>query len=227
MLKEVVEEIVRKKELKDIDRDFVSKIVEKEFGGVDLENKKGKKYKEKFKRVREKLRKAYGVFKEVREKRGERVYDEIFDRIGEVKSVLDIGCGLSSLDFPFDKYKVKYYACDISKKDVEKIRGEVSKAFVFDLVYGNYSKLPKADVCFCFKVLEGLEYFEKGISERVLDKIRGKWIVVSFAKKSLGGKKIKKQGRSWFRKVLKKKGLGYDIFNSDEEIFFIIKIKKS
>ncbi|MBU1204129.1 MAG: methyltransferase domain-containing protein [Nanoarchaeota archaeon] len=241
MIENIVQDLVGKKELRDIDRNFVRKIVEKEFGeflgcgSVDYGRlKRNREFRKKFKEVREVLRKVYGMFRQVREKRVVGVYDEIFKRIGRVKSILDVGCGLGPLDFPFDKYGVKYYACDISKGDVEAIKDIVeknggkggSRAFVFDLVFGDYSKLPEADVCFCLKVLESLEEVEKGISEKLLKGLRCKWVVVSFAKRSLGGRKvIKKQGRVWLMRSLNKLGWKWEVFNSGDEIFFVIRKK--
>lgn len=153
----------------------------------------------------------------------------IFERIGKARSVLDMGCGLAPLDFPFKKHKIDYYACDISRSDIEKAnelvrKGLVKKAFVFDMVYGDYSKLPEVDACFLFKVLEGLNMAEKDISERIFRKLKCRWIVASFAKKSIGGRKeIKKQGRVWLMKLLNRMKWKYEILNSDDEIFFVIK----
>lgn len=220
-IKEIVGKLISKRELKDIDESFVQRIVEKSFSGEEDK----REFRQKFKEVRKMLRRVYGMFRQVREKRGSEVYEKVFEKVGKVKSVLDLGCGLSALDFPFDKYKVRYYGCDISKKDVERVRDVegVEKVLVFDLVFGDYSKLPEADVCFCFKVLEGMELVEKGSAERLLKSLRCKNIVVSFAKRSLGGRKvIKKQGRVWFMKLLNKLGWGYEIFNTREEIFFVV-----
>jgi hypothetical protein len=252
MNQDIAEKLAGKKELRDIDRGFLLKVVSKIFEGSDTEGERRRKFKE----MRRLLRKIYGMFRQVREKRGGEVYEEIFKRIGEVKSVLDVGCGRSPLDFPFKKHKIEYYACDISREDVEEVGKVVDEAFLFDLVFGNYSRLPKADACFCFKVLEGLEDVkemirkecngkrkgeeredsggnegkeegvanETSVSERVLKGVRCRWVVVSFARKSLGGgKNIRKQGRVWFMKLLNGLGWHYEIFNSEDEIFFVIK----
>ena len=48
--------------------------------------------------------------------------------------------------------------------------------------------------------------------------------MVSFATQSLGGKKmIKKERRSWFEKLAKRQGYGYETFEIANEIFYILK----
>ena len=49
-------------------------------------------------------------------------------------------------------------------------------------------------------------------------------IIVSFAKKALGGKvTIRKKGRSWFRRILNELGYKYEILDIGDEIFYVIK----
>ena len=97
--------------------------------------------------------------------------------------------------------------------------------FDFNLVDESYTKLPKADVCFLFKTLESLEQVKRNISESIIRDLNCDWIVVSFSKKSMSGKKIQKKGRSWFRGILKKLNLHCSIFDVGHEIFFVIKRK--
>ena len=87
----------------------------------------------------------------------------------------------------------------------------------------NYNKLPEVDIIFLFKVLESLEYFKRNVSKEIIQKLKTKYIIVSFDKKSLSGKEIRKKGRSWFRRILSELNLSYEVFDYGDEIFFVIK----
>jgi len=196
-----VEKIRRKRELRDLDEVFVKRVV--------------KSYTD-FKKIRRDLRKVYGMFKGLKYTRNSKVYEMIFNITGRPKSVLDLGCGYSPLHFPFKD--IKYYCCDVGHDYVK------DKGFVFDLLYDDYKKLPKVDVVFLFKVLESLEFFKRNISKEIIEKLKCRFVVVSFAKRTLSGKKeINKKERFWLRRILNELGLKYEIFDFDDEIFFVIK----
>ena len=196
-----VEKIKSKRELRDLDEGFLKRVI--------------KNYDD-FKKIRRDLRRVYGMFKNRKYTRDDKVYGVIFRIIGKPKKVLDLGCGYSPLHFPFKD--IKYYCADIGHDYVK------DKGFVFDLLHDNYNKLPKVDVVFLFRVLESLEFFKKNVSKEVIKKLKCKYIIVSFDKKSISGRKvIKKRGRSWFRRILGELGLEYEIFDYDNEIFFVIK----
>ena len=198
-----IKKIKSKKELRDLDKNFIENII--------------KNYKLKnFKRIRRDLRRVYGMFKGLRYTRDKKVYELIFKITGKPKSVLDLGCGYAPLHFPFKN--INYYCCDVGHDYVK------DKGFVFDLLHDDYDKLPKVDVVFLFKVLESLEYFKKDISKDIIKKLKAKYVVVSFDKKSLSGKReIRKKGRKWLRRILKELNLDYEIFDYRDEIFFVIK----
>lgn len=210
-------------------------------------------YKEFFKTAREKLRKIYGVFKEDinrEELLEQRDYEAILkshqstrERIDDypkiikeiynstkAKSILDLGCGLNPIAIYPHKNKIKaYYAGEISKDDVDllnnffKQENIPGKAFIFDLITDDFSKLPKADVCLLFKVLDALEILEENISLKILRKIPCTNIVVSFTTKSISGKKSFNTDRSWFERILKTLKYNYKTFETSNEIFYIIK----
>lgn len=246
-IQEAVKDLKQKKELSDLDDNFVKNriieyIKEKHLGGKFKEKQfhRTSVYDAMFKDLRRKLHESYGVFRSdsfkehhsVKERLVyyKEIYYKIFSITGKPKKILDLGCGLNPLSYKYLGCKPYYYAADISNFDVQevnkffklnKIKG---KAFVFNLIDDSYKELPKANVCFLFKVLESLESIKKNISKSIIQDLNSDWIVVSFAKKAVGGKvKIKKAGRSWFRKILSKSGLYYIIFDIGDEIFFVIK----
>src|SRR3989344_1765833 len=108
---DIAEKIKDKKELRDLDENFLRRILSS--------------YKEiDFKKARKDLRIVYGMFKKLKYKRNDKVYELIFEITGKPKSVLDLGCGYSSLHF--DIKGVKYYCADIGHDYIK------DKGFIFD-----------------------------------------------------------------------------------------------
>ena len=221
----VLKKLKSKKELQDIDNNFlIARINESSILNL---NPRSKKFKLKFKDLRKKLREVYGVFRQVKEHRDIEIYNRIFNET-KVNTILDFGGGLEPLNYA-KQGNLTYYCTDISKdiiKEINKyfkynsIRG---KAFLFNLVDNDLDNLPKVDLCLALKLLESLEAIKKDISKKILHEIKAKYILVSFSKRSLAGKRIRKAGRSWFRKLLKELNYSYEVFDYDNEIFFLIK----
>jgi len=161
------------------------------------------------------------------------LYKELFKRVGEVKSVLDIGCGMHPLSFP--SKDVKYYAYDIAEDDIAFLQKYFTtlnikgKAVVGDVTEDKVlESLPKVDVAFLLKVLDPLER-KKGhkFSEQLLDKVRAKWLVVSFATTTVSGKQMRHSYRGWIERLLERKGwLFYQLLFENEVFYLINKHKK-
>jgi len=222
-------DLKRKKELQDLDNKFIeARIKEHLQGKLIPDNKKSKEYKKLFKDLRRILRKTYGMFRVIKETRDLDFYKLVFNKINP-KSILDLGCGLEPLYYT-KLIKAEFYTTDISKNIVNNINSYFKankikgKAFVFNLVDDDLNKLPKVDLCFMLKLLESLEIIKRNISKELLKNIKASYIVVSFAKIALGKKeKIRKSGRSWFRRILKELNYDYEIFDYGNEIVFLIK----
>ena len=197
-----IEKLKNKKELRDLDEGFLNRIIQN-YNDLD------------FKKIRKDLRKVYGMFKKIKYERDNKVYEKIFQITGKPESVLDLGCGYNPSYFPYND--VKYYCADIGRDYVK------DKGFVFDLLNDDYSGLSRVDVVFLFRVLESLEFFRRNISKEIIEKLKCKYIVVSFDKKSLSGKEIRKKGRAWFRRILSELKMEHDVFDYGNEIFFVIK----
>ncbi len=229
-LNNIINKLKSKKELKDLDDNFIkARILEySNKNKVDLRNERSKSYRLMFKTLRKKLREVYGMFRIVKEERNLDFYKEFFNKF-KPKTVMDLGCGLEPLRYT-TLYNSKYYCYDINSNEIIKIndffkKNNVNgKADVFNLVDNNLEKLPKTDLCFILKVLESLETVKKDFSKELLSKIKAKIIIVSFAKVALGKRvKIRKAGRSWFRRVLKQLNYDYEIKDFNDEIVFIIR----
>lgn len=218
-------------------------------------------YKQAVKHVRAVLRRIYGVFltkaTEDREKYLESkdyekilathlstkerlplypvIYEKIFAITGEPKVILDLGCGLNPVSYPFMKVQAEYYASELTAEDCKflekcfekmKIKG---KAVPLDLieVAGNpelLKQFPEADICFLFKVLDEIER-KKGrkTSEALIKAIDAKYLVISFATKKVTGKPMKYPYRRWLEQMLTRLGFEFEIIKESNEVFYVVK----
>ncbi len=163
------------------------------------------------------------------------IYRRIFSITGLPSSVLDLGCGANPYSYKKLGCRPFYVAVDLPSDDLsgiaaffkeENIDGEV---FGLDLVkdYGRVGELTKEshfDVAFLFKLLDSLETIKRHVSGNVLDAINAGWLVVSFPTVSIGGgKRIRKERRAWFEKLLARRGWVYEQFELGGEVFYIIR----
>ena len=226
---ELIQDLKRKKELKDLDNNFIKERINEYLKDKKLpSNKRSKEYKEVFKDLRKQLRKVYGVFRQVEEGRNPEFYKLIFNKI-KPKKILEFGCGLDPLHYS-KLIKAEIYATDISESIINKIKEHFKenkikgKAFIFNLIDDGLDKLPKVDLCLMLRLLDSLEYFKRDISKEILKNVKAENIVVSFPIKSLSGKKeIKVKVRKWFIKMLKELEYKYEIFNYENEVIFLIR----
>jgi 16S rRNA (guanine(1405)-N(7))-methyltransferase len=165
------------------------------------------------------------------------VYKKIFEITGIPKKIIDLACGLNPISYPYIASaslgsKPECIACDLAEKDLEfiqeyfdimKIKGSVKR---IDLTKEKDYANMVADVAFLFKTLDSLEAVEWNISEKVFANLKSKFIVVSFATKSIGGKKtIRKEKRSWFERLVDRQGHSVKTFEIPGEIFYVISKK--
>ena len=99
---ELIQDLKRKKELKDLDDNFIKERINEYLKDKKLpDNKRSKEYREIFKDLRKQLRKVYGVFRQVEEGRNPEFYKLIFDKINP-KAKIDVSswaCKTSTLFF--------------------------------------------------------------------------------------------------------------------------------
>ena len=225
----LIQDLKKKKELQDLDNSFIEARIKGYLKEKEVpSNKKSKEYKKIFKDLRRLLRKSYGMFKVIEEKRDLNFYKLVFNKL-KPKKMLDLGCGLEPLYYT-RLIKAEFYATDISNDIINKLNEHFKinkikgKAFIFNLVDEDLNNLPEVDLCFMLKLLESLELIKKNISKELLSKINSKYFVVSFSKIALGKKvKIRKAGRAWFRRILKELNYDYEILDYENEIIFFIK----
>jgi SAM-dependent methyltransferase len=142
----------------------------------------------------------------------------------EVKSILDLGCGLNPLALATSDYE--YYAYDIKEDELEiiqkffennKIKGHTK---VYDLRKVS-EDLPRTDICLVFKVLDILDK-NHSIASKIISLVPAPLILVSFSTRKLSGRPMNRPHRIWFETLLKKRGLSFTKIFSSNEIFYLI-----
>jgi hypothetical protein len=253
-LKELIADIKKKKELKDISDSFVKteavnlihknpKLLKQKY------NQKSKGHKQLVKDVRAILRRVYGLFwwkpgdtlpthSSTRERLSfyPELYSKIFKITGQPKIILDLACGLNPLSLPMMELKnVTYLAFDINQGEMNVLNQFFAKlnaknkqlkgvARVMDISNTELiSSLPEADVAFLFKATDVLDR-GKGhkVSEEVLKAIPAKYVVISFATKTMSGKKMTAPGRRWVTWMCDRLKFKYKVIEFSNEIFYVV-----
>jgi 16S rRNA (guanine(1405)-N(7))-methyltransferase len=155
-------------------------------------------------------------------------------------SLLDLACGYNPFSYKYFLVKPKYYfASDLSTEDMKqiniffektKINGFAKECDLLnEIEFDNllnivFEKIKKLNVCFLLKTIDSLESVSRHSSKKILTKINADFFVVSFPKKTLGGKKtISENKRSWFEKFIQKTFSEYRTYEIENEFFYIIK----
>jgi 16S rRNA (guanine(1405)-N(7))-methyltransferase len=162
------------------------------------------------------------------------LYDKIFEITGKPRAIIDFGCGLNPLSSVYLKKPLVYYGYDINQADAElinsffKIKGIEGRAFILNLKeVANYQNIPEADLGLMFKFIDTIEEGRNDhkLAEEIVKKVleKTKSLVVSFAKKTLGGKSMVHSNRGWFERMLKRLELYFRKLEFNNEVFYVIK----
>ena len=161
------------------------------------------------------------------------LYSKIFAITTKPKIILDLGCGINPFSFPFmELTECNYYAYDINEEEITSLNSLfqllhkenssfTGKAIVADILSVTF---PKADLCFLFKMTDVIDQ-GKGHSrtEELLKKIHAKYIVISFATKTMSGKAMTAPRRSWMEWLCKRLGYEYRVLEFENELFYVVK----
>lgn len=166
----------------------------------------------------------------------ESLYHNIFEITKQPSSILDLGCGLNPLSsIFFESSEINYLAFDISVDDLklidtffksnDNITGETKIINLFDAKSKNiFSKMGHFDICFLFKLLDSIELSKSHkLSEIIIKGVPADWLIVSFATKTVSGKKMNYPGRGWFERMLGRLNYFHRKLVYDNEVFYIVK----
>lgn len=246
----IIDKIKQKSELSDLDESLILDTLDdylKKYK-IELKNLKKSEIKIITKEIRAQLRLYVGRFQKGKKKRkilleqnkinellethtstSERIsfYPKLKKEIQSlnVNSILDLACGLNPLALA--NPKIKYFASDIKKEELElikiyfkknKIQGKV---FTYNL-RRPIGELPKTDLCLIFKVLDIIETKNHKIANTIIKKLKCKYILISFSTKTISGKPMSHPRRLWLEKLLKNQNLSFKTFSSENEIFYLV-----
>ena len=141
------------------------------------------------------------------------------------KSILDMGCGINPIALATPQ--IIYHAYDINDNDLEIVRQFFKKnKIVGDIHHKDIrheAVFPKVDLCIIFKVLDILGDKKYEITKDLLEKVDAKYFLISFATRTLTGKKMNSPYRRWFENILKNLNYNYEIKRTNQELFYILK----
>lgn len=149
------------------------------------------------------------------------LYAKIFSITKKPKSILDLGCGLNPVYFPYKD--IYYIASDIDKKSLKKVKKHFKKTkingdlFHLDLNHSNKLKtLKKVDLTLIFKVLDN---FNKSTIKEIIKNTKTNYFIISFPTKTISGKRMNQPKRKWFESLFKT----HKKLRFHNEVFYIIK----
>ena len=167
----------------------------------------------------------------------EELYQKIWKITGKPTKIIDLGCGINPFSIPLmDLPQLQYYAYDISEDEIGllqqffKQEHRLNLAFkgvaeILDVLhFAAVEKLKQVDVCFLFKMTDVLDR-GKGhkVTEEVLRRVPAKFVVVSFATRTMSGKKMTAPRRRWMEWLCQRLGWKYTIVEIPNELFYVIR----
>lgn len=164
------------------------------------------------------------------------LYKQIFRYTGNPQTILDLGCGLNPISYPYmHLQQTTYFAYDIDTADISflstyfKILSLRGKAAILDLnKLENIRSLPQADVAFLFNALDPLDQ-GKGhkLSEMLITVVPARFVVASFSTMTVSGKSMNYPYRGWIERMLERLGFSFTLFQTPNELFYIIEKNKT
>ncbi len=163
------------------------------------------------------------------------IYKQIFKITKKPKTIIELGCGFNPLSYPYMALEnLIYYTYDLDNQDIKflnnyfkiiKPLGLNAKAKILDIRNINkLAKLPNSDIVFMFKLIDLLTTKQsEQIILSLLQKQKTKFIILSFALKTITRKSMNKPKRKWFELMLSRNNLKFQIFQTDNELFYVVR----
>lgn len=164
------------------------------------------------------------------------LYQKIFKIARKPQIILDLGCGLNPFSISFMKLtRMQYYTYDIDEEEIrnlnlffdflkKKNKNIGGKAEIRDITKNeNITNLPSADICFLFKVTDILDQ-GKGHkkTEELLKIIPVKYLIISFPRVTMSGKRMNAPRRKWMEWLCQRLGYKYTLLEFPTEIFYVV-----
>jgi hypothetical protein len=195
--------------------------------------------KQKYKEINEKLLSMTISTKERIKDYDENLYKELFKITGEPKTVVDFGAGFNPLSYPYmNLSSLNLYAYDIEESDVDflneyfnvmKQKGLNGKAEILSVlkIIKNpelINKIPGSDIIFMFKLIDIIDQENHKNSEDLIKLLitKTKFIIASFATRTITQRKMNFPNRKWFEIMLSRISLKFKTLITENEIFYII-----
>lgn len=157
-------------------------------------------------------------------------YQSLFTDIPEVNSVIDLACGFNPLSIPWMPLKegTEYYAYDIYHdmmsflKEFMAMTQVKGKVETLDVITSCPSH--EVDLALILKAIPCLEQVQKAAGLELLNRLRAKYLVISFPTYSLGGRN-KGMGANYearFQQLVAEKNWAIKRFEFANELAFLV-----
>lgn len=157
-------------------------------------------------------------------------FQKIFAVTGPVKSITDIGCGLNPLLYFFDTQNdsQEYFAYDIDTEEVNFLN-ECFKilnltSYEVEAKDAILDEFPESDLTFLLKLVSPLELQKKNATINLINKIKSKFIVISYTTKTISGKNkgMKDFYSGKFEQIADENNLKYTKIEFESELVYVV-----
>ncbi len=157
-------------------------------------------------------------------------YQRIFAQLPKINSILDLACGLNPLTSPWIPGfpGIQYQAIDVYSD----LMDFINRVFLWLGIQGNsvcqdilsINDLEPVDIAFLLKTAPCLELLESGSTNRLLEKIKAKYVLLTFPTKSIGGKNkgMVNNYSSFIYELISTHGWDYQVLSFSSELAFLI-----
>lgn len=150
--------------------------------------------------------------------------------------IADIACGFNPISYPIlehiSKNKHYYFVCDLNPEDMDTIEQFFINNYLNGVAYAQdvtqkeflqNLEFQHCDLVLLLKALDSFEKDKKNSSKQLLQELPQKKIVVSFSTQSLVAKKdVSVKKRNWFVRFIEEQEWSYELFEIENELFFLI-----
>jgi|SRR3989338_2085255 len=147
-----------------------------------------------------------------------------------VKSILDLGCGLNPIALA--ESGMKYYAVDIREDEQALLaaffhqEGITGKGIICD-IRKNLPSVPPVDACLLMNVLDVLETRGHKRAEEIITGVNARYFFITFSTKTLSKRPMRHPQRGWIERLLTRRGFLWERVSLSTEILYIANYEES